>query len=162
MGKTNDAAAVQRTVDRVEIQELMARYTTAVDARRWKLLDEVFISGAVVDFLPNGGIKDEYPAIGKWLEEVMGHFAAYQHYLGNFSIDVDGDAATARFYVFTQMISIVDARDEMMSDGGFYDASFVRTDDGWRVSQLSGGLVWWQASEESPKPPWWGVSRDRF
>ena len=61
-------------------------------------------------------------SIGKWLEEVMGHFAAYQHYLTNFSIDVDGDTATARFYVFTQMISIVEGKDVIMSDGGYYDA----------------------------------------
>jgi len=108
-------------------------------------------------------VKDTYPAIGKWLAELMAHFAAYQHYLSNFSIDVAGDHATARFYVFTQMISIADDRDVIMSDGGFYDASFVRTPEGWRVTQPSGGLVWWEDGDPNgTKPPWWGVSRDRF
>jgi hypothetical protein len=163
MAQGIDDRAVRQAVDRTEIQELMARYTTAVDARRWELLDQVFIDGAPVDLTPNGGIKDEYPAIGTWIKDAMAGFAAYQHYLSNFSIAVDGDRATARFYVFTQMVTIVDGRDEIMSDGGFYDASFVRTPQGWRVAALNGGLVWWDDhNPEAPKPPWWGVSTDRF
>ena len=99
MSQPIEETAMRRAVDRTEIQELLTRYTTAVDARRWELLDEVFTNGAAVDFLANGGIKDTYPAIGKWLAEVMAHFAAYQHYLTNFSISVEADTATARFYV---------------------------------------------------------------
>ena len=67
--------------DRVAIQDLMARYAYAVDAKRYELLDEVFEAGAVIDFVANGGIKDTWPSIGAWLRKAMAGFTACQHYL---------------------------------------------------------------------------------
>ena len=40
MSGNND---LQVGADRVAIQDLMARYAYAVDAKRWELLDEVFL-----------------------------------------------------------------------------------------------------------------------
>lgn len=147
--------------DRVAIQDLMARYAYAVDAKRWDSLAEVFATGAEVDFVANGGIKDTWPAIGDWLATAMSGFTACQHYLSNFATDVDGDHASSRFYVFTQMITVQDGSDQIVSDGGYYHAGFVRTPAGWRVSKLSGGIVWWSGSVPSHLP-WWGIDADRF
>ena len=61
------------------------------------------------------------------------------------------------------MISIVEGKDVIMSDGGYCDATFVRTPNGWRVDGLTGGLVWWEDGDPGgAKPAWWGVSRERF
>ena len=57
---------VQTGADRIAIQDLMARYAWAVDAKRYELLDDVFLAGAEIDFVANGGIKDSWPAIGAW------------------------------------------------------------------------------------------------
>jgi hypothetical protein len=147
--------------DRVAIQDVMARYTFAVDQQRWDYFDEVFVPGAVVDFEPNGGIKDTYPAIGEYLKTAMAGFTASQHYLTNFVTDVRGDEATSRFYVFTQMITAADGAETVVSDGGFYDATFVRTDRGWRVQRMSGGIVWWTGSVPDHLP-WFGTPTKRF
>jgi hypothetical protein len=152
---------LQVAADRVAIQDVMARYTLAVDGHRWELFDEVFEDGAEVDFEPNGGIRDTYPAIGEYLKTAMSGFAACQHYLTNFVTDVRGDEATSRFYVFTQMITIDGGVDHIVSDGGFYDALFVRTGKGWRVRRLTGGIVWWDGSIPSHLP-WYGKATDRF
>jgi hypothetical protein len=156
--------AIQAAADRVEIQEVMARYAAAVDSRRWELLDQVFMKGSVVDFGPNGGVRDEYPGIVDYLRTAMAGFAAYQHYLSNFVTQVDGDRATSRFYVWTPLVTIVDGRDDIIVDGGFYDATFVRTPDGWRVEQLVSGLVWIddKMAQAIPTPPWYGVSSSRY
>src|SRR5580692_11241782 len=99
--------AIQTAADKVEIQEVMARYAGAVDSKRWEGLDQVFMKGSVIDFEPNGGVRDEYPGIVDYLKAAMAGFAAYQHYLSNFVIEVDGDRATSRFYVWTPLITIV-------------------------------------------------------
>ena len=80
------------------------------------------------------------------------------------SIDVDGDRATSRNYVFTQMITLGDGDESILSDGGFYDSTFVRTEDGWRLQSYVASLVWLdgQWPEGVPRPGWWGVSSDRF
>jgi hypothetical protein len=147
--------------DRVAIMDVMARYATAVDAHRIELLADVFVDGATVDFRPNGGIYDTYPGIADYLDTAMSSFAASQHYLSNFVTDVDGDHARSRFYVFTQMITAEGGRDHILADGGFYDATFVRTPKGWRVQSLVGGLVWWDGPT-APPLPWYGKPGNRF
>ena len=118
----------------------------------------------MVDFVANGGIRDEFPAIKDYLRNAMAAFAAYQHYMMNFVIDPVGDQATARWYVFTQMITIVDGNDSMWADGGYYDATFARTPAGWRMTSLSGGIVWIdeEMARNVPRPAWYGVSSDRY
>ncbi len=151
-------------LDKVEIQEVLSRYANAVDARDWDALERVFVPGSVVDFTNNGGIRDTYPAIVDYLRESLSIFAAVQHYMTNVVIDVDGDRATARNYVFTQMITLGDGDESILSDGGFYDSTFVRTPDGWRLESYVASLVWLdgQWPDGVPRPAWWGVSSDRF
>jgi SnoaL-like domain len=164
MSVEKQLAELRAVTDRVEIQETLARYATAVDGGRWELLDDVFTKGAIIDFEANGGQCDAYPAIIDYLKAALGGFAAIQHYFMNFLFDVDGDRASGRFYCFTQMVTIVDGRDQMLSDGGYYDATFARTDKGWRVTELIGGLTWLdgQWPEGVPRPGWFGQSTDRF
>ncbi len=157
-------AELRAVTDRVQIHETLARYATAVDAGRWELLDDVFTPGAIIDFEANGGLRDAYPAITAYLKSALGGFAAIQHYFTNFLIDVDGDTASGRFYCLTQMVTIVDDSDQVLADGGFYDAGFIRTAAGWRVERLVGGLTWldgqWPVGV--PRPGWFGQSTDRF
>jgi hypothetical protein len=152
---------LQVGADRVAIQDLMARYAYAVDAKRWELLNDVFLDGAEIDFVANGGIKGYWPALGEWLAPAMSGFTACQHYLSNFATDVSGDRAQSRFYVFTQMITVGGGTDHILSDGGYYHADFVRTSAGWRVNKLSGGIVWWSGSVPTHLA-WWGKEGDRF
>jgi len=152
------------TLDKVEIQEVLSRYANAVDARDWDELERVFVPGSVIDFTNNGGVRDTYPAIVDYLRDSLSIFAAVQHYMTNFVIEVDGDRATCRNYVFTQMISISDGDESILSDGGFYDSTFVRTEQGWRLESYVASLVWIDGNwpEGVPRPGWWGVSTERY
>jgi hypothetical protein len=164
MNVDEQLTTLRAVTDRVEIQETLARYATAVDAGRWELLHDVFTDGAVIDFTANGGLRDEFPKITDYLKAALGGFAAIQHYFMNFLFDVDGDRASGRFYCLTQMVTIVDGADQVLADGGFYDATFQRTPDGWRVTELIGGLTWLdgQWPDGVPRPGWFGTSTDRF
>ena len=150
--------------DKVEIMELLSRYAQHVDERDYDALDAIFVPGAVIDFSNNEGARDTYPEIKAYLRESLSIFAAIQHYQTNFAIDVDGDVATGRNYVFTQMISIVDGADQLLADGGFYDTTFVRTPDGWRIQEYIASLTWLdgQWPDGVPRPGWWGISSERF
>ena len=155
---------MREIADKVEIQEVLARHALAVDAGALGRPRHVFADGAVVDFSNNGGACDTFPAIKGYLEQSLSIFAAIQHYMMNFVIDVHGDTATARHYTLAQMVSIVDGADQLLADGGFYDSTFVRTPDGWRIQEFVASLVWLDGEwpEGVPRPGWWGVSSDRF
>jgi hypothetical protein len=162
MGATD---RLSRAADLLEMQEVLARYATAVDAKQPELLERVFIEGSVVDFTKNGGIRDTYPAITDYLLVAMASFATCQHYFMNFLFDVDGDTGGGRFYCFTQMVTLTDdGGEQLLADGGYYDVTFTRTAQGWRLQEMVAGLTWLDGTwpEGVPRPAWFGVSNDRY
>ena len=90
----------QQLSDRFEIRALIVRYSNALDARRFELLDEVFTPDAYIDYRATGGIEGHYPHIRKWLPPAVTAFPHMCHLVGNIGITLDGDRASparARF-----------------------------------------------------------------
>ncbi|MCG5433735.1 nuclear transport factor 2 family protein [Mycobacterium sp. MYCO198283] len=120
--------------DRLEIQQLMVDYSTAIDSRRFDDLDQVFTPDAYIDYRATGGTQGAYPEVKAWLAEVLPNFPAYSHMLGNFDIRVTGNAATARTICFNPMVFDAEQR-QILFVGIWYDDEFVRTDAGWRIAR---------------------------
>ena len=59
--------SLQQLSDRFEIRALIVRYSNALDARRFELLDEIFTPDAYIDYRATGGIDGRYPQIRSWL-----------------------------------------------------------------------------------------------
>ena len=89
--------------DRLEIQDLLVRYTRAIDARDFALLDTCFLPDADVDYTTSGGVAGKYPEVRAWLEKALAPFAAMVHFIGNTTVEIDGDRASARTYVVNPM-----------------------------------------------------------
>ena len=119
--------------DRLEIQQLLVDYSTAIDNRRFDDLDRVFTPDAHIDYTELGGIAGTYPDVKAWLAEVLPNFPAYFHMLGNFDIRIDGDIANSRTILFNPMKLGDD--DQIMFCGLWYDDEFIRTADGWRMTR---------------------------
>ena len=90
--------------DRLEIQQLIVDYSTAIDTRRFDDLDAVFTQDAYIDYTALGGIEGRYPEVKAWLAEVLPNFPMYAHMLGNFSVRIDGDTAASRTICFNPMV----------------------------------------------------------
>ncbi|HEV7580298.1 MAG TPA: nuclear transport factor 2 family protein [Mycobacterium sp.] len=124
--------------DRLEIQQLMVDYSTAIDQRRFDDLDKVFTEDAHIDYTALGGIEGPYPEVKKWLSEVLPGFPVYAHMLGNFSVQIDGDKASSRVICFNPMVFPADPakkQDQIMFCGLWYDDEFLRTPQGWRMTR---------------------------
>ncbi|MEM6109193.1 nuclear transport factor 2 family protein [Mycobacterium sp. 050272] len=124
--------------DRLEIQQLMVDYSTAIDQRRFDDLDKVFTEDAYIDYTALGGIEGRYPEVKKWLSEVLPGFPVYAHMLGNFSVQIDGDKATSRVICFNPMVfpdGSGKPGDQVMFCGLWYDDEFARTPQGWRMTR---------------------------
>ena len=80
--------------DRLEIQQLMVDYSTAIDRRRFDDLDRVFTSDAYIDYRATGGVDGRYPEVKAWLADVLPNFPAYSHMLGNFDVRIIRPPAT--------------------------------------------------------------------
>ena len=96
--------SLQEISDRLEIQQLMVDYSTAIDQRRFDDLDHVFTPDAYIDYTAMGGVEGQYPEVKAWLTEVLPNFPAYSHMVGNFDLQIDGDTASSRTICFNPMV----------------------------------------------------------
>ncbi|BBX97546.1 nuclear transport factor 2 family protein [Mycobacterium lacus] len=124
--------------DRLEIQQLLVDYSTAIDLRRFDDLDNVFTPDAYIDYRALGGIDGPYPEVKRWLSQVLPNFPMYAHMLGNFSVCIDGATASSRVICFNPMVLGGDPpknTEQVLFCGLWYDDEFVRTPEGWRMTR---------------------------
>ena len=128
----------QEISDRIQIQDLLTRYTVAIDTKDWSLLDTCFTPDAEVDYTSTGGIKGAYPEVRKWLEQALSIFPMTVHFISNSTVTLEGDRATARTYVLNPMgFKNPDGSLHLFTVGGTYNDRLVRTADGWRIAARS-------------------------
>jgi hypothetical protein len=130
--------SLEEISDRLEIQQLMVDYSSAIDQKRFDELDRVFTPDAYVDYRATGGTHGNYPEVKTWLAENLANFPAYAHLLGNFDVRIDGDTATSRTMCFNPMVFAVSEHGhakQVMFVGIWYDDEFARTPDGWRITR---------------------------
>lgn len=119
--------------DRIDIQDLIARYAHAVDRRQWESLDFIFSADCHIDYTAMGGIAGTLEEVKTYLAETMPMFVSTQHMMGLPVIDIDGDMATA----------VTICHNPMVMEGGdvlicalWYHHQLVRTAEGWRIRDL--------------------------
>ncbi len=138
----------QTLSDRVEIDDLLAAYTMAIDQGDWDTLDRVFTADAHIDYTASGGIAGPFPEVKAWLAEMLPMFSAMQHLIGQKQVTIDGDEAHVRAYFFNPMVmDREDGTTWRLDIGGVYVHSLVRTDEGWRSRRLVEELLWDRRSD---------------
>ena len=127
--------SIQEISDRLEIQDLMVRYSYAIDNRDWDALDDVFTPDAHIDYSVFGGSVGDLPSTKAFLAEAMPNFPVYQHMVSGTTISFDGDTAETRTQCHNPM-TMGDADDpDLMVCGLWYVDKLVRTDEGWRIKE---------------------------
>ncbi|MCY1414365.1 hypothetical protein D9M71_298130 [compost metagenome] len=130
--------SLQEISDRLELQQLVVDYSTAIDSRNFDALDQVFTEDAYIDYRAMGGIDGRYPDVKVWLRDALGMFPAYQHMISNVSIVLDGDEASGRIVCFNPMeMPLPDGTRQTFFLGLWYVDRYRRTPDGWRIAQRS-------------------------
>ena len=132
--------------DRLEIHDLLVRYATAIDTRRWDELDGVFTADAVLDYRSAGGIRGSFGEVRAWLSEVLGFFRWTQHLVGNQAVDLDAAAGTARARSMFHNPNGAEVGGEnwLFVVGGFYHDRLRRTPEGWRIVHRVEETTWWE------------------
>lgn len=128
--------SLQEVSDRMEINNLMIDYCTAVDSFNIDDFDNIFTSDAHIDYTELGGAKGSLPEIKDYLKQVMPIFPAKQHLIANSRVYIDGDTATARTMCHNPMRwDKPDGDGHVMFYGLWYVDKLQRTAQGWRISE---------------------------
>jgi 3-phenylpropionate/cinnamic acid dioxygenase small subunit len=128
--------SIRELSDRRQIDDLLTRYTVAIDTKDWNLLDTCFTSDARVDYTTSGGTKGAYPEVRQWLEKALSVFPMTMHFISNSVVEINGDRATARTYVINPMgFPKQDGSLHLFTVGAYYNDKLVHTEQGWRIAE---------------------------
>lgn len=129
---------LQEISDRMEIRELITRYTRAIDTRSFDDLDSVFAEGAILDYSSVDGPVDTLDVARPWVIDGLSLFTRYQHTIGQVAIDFDGaDSARATAYFINPLVMTDPEGKEILWEvGGYYHHDVVRTPEGWRSARM--------------------------
>jgi hypothetical protein len=129
--------------DRIEIGDLLTRYTRAIDAGDWDRLDDVFLPEARIDYTATGGIAGAFPEVKAWLAKMLPLFPRRQHVIAQSEVTLHGDTATVlAYFVNPMVISQPEGGELLWEFGGYYHHALVRTAQGWRSGELIEELIW--------------------
>jgi 3-phenylpropionate/cinnamic acid dioxygenase small subunit len=138
--------------DRRSIDDLLIRYAVAIDTKDWALLDTCFTADAHVDYTESGGVQGAYPEVRRWLEKVLALFPVTQHLIGNTVVQLHGDRATARTYVFNPMGSPKpEGGLKMFYVGAYYNDVLERGPEGWRIARRIEELAFFDGGPDPSK-----------
>ena len=125
----------QELSDRLEIRELLDRYSHSVDFMDWELLETVFTVDATVDYTALADYFGDRPhfargfdAIRQLYEIIIPPTYGTFHFMTNHLIVLSGDEARVRTYMH------VGAGQGL---SGLYQCGVVRTDAGWRIREYT-------------------------
>lgn len=132
--------------DRIEIDELLARYSRALDFRQFEELEGIFTPDGEFDA---GGLGHPHgpAAIREMIEGTIGGLDSTQHLVGKSIIEFseDGDSAEVRTYLISQHIrESAPGPVKHYFLGGEYADRVVRTADGWRIAYRRLDRMWKQ------------------
>jgi len=128
--------SAQEISDRFEINDLLIRYTRAIDTKDYSLLDTCFMPDAHVDYTSSGGTAGKYPEVRAWLEKALTPFPAMMHFVGNTTLELRGDEASSRTYVINPMgFPNKDGGLHVFTVCAHYVDKLVRSPEGWRIAE---------------------------
>ena len=123
--------SLEEISDRLEIQQLLAAYCTAIDAGRFDELDQLFTDDAEIDLSVTGGAYGPFGEVKAWLIETLSSMGAYMHLVSNIDLRLTGDTATARTACVNPLV--LDSKSNAVYLICFwYEDEFTRTSGGWR------------------------------
>lgn len=119
--------------DRSAVIETVIRYATALDARDFSLLEEVFTADVTCDF--GAGPVGGRDAVRGMLEEMLGGGGTSQHLLGNHVVEIEGDEARCVTQVRAFSAGAGSAAGQTYELFGEYRDELVRGPEGWRIAR---------------------------
>lgn len=121
--------------DRLEINELLARYCHALDLKDWPAFRAIFSEGATIDYSEFGGPFGDVQELEDFLSPVLDSLISSQHMVSTVMIDFDGDVANVRSTAIVPLTSAaIQGGEHTLFNGLWYEDKLIRTAKGWRIS----------------------------
>ena len=135
----SEISPVDKTADRMEIEDLARRYAHGIDGRQWDQVDSCFLPTAEVRGTAYSGPYPEY--MGS-LRGAVESYRTTMHFFGNQLTEVAGDTGHCVTYGIAYHLGSGTGSDFVI--GVRYTDDVVRTDGRWVISGRVVEGVWRQ------------------
>lgn len=118
-----------------DIKQVKYRYLRALDTKHWDDFADTLTEDVVGKYGESLGDTHEFTdrdSLVNFMRTSLGPEVLTEHRVTHPEITVDGDEATATWYLQDRVIA--PAFDFMLIGAGFYHDRYRRTPDGWRIS----------------------------
>jgi 3-phenylpropionate/cinnamic acid dioxygenase small subunit len=118
---------------RQDIADVLVRYASGIDRRKWGLFRSCFADGCEADYGDIGTWNDaeEFTTFMRKMHEPLG---STLHRITNETVELQGeDEATARSYVDALVMGPDNGSAYRIA--GYYDDELVRDGDGWKITR---------------------------
>jgi 3-phenylpropionate/cinnamic acid dioxygenase small subunit len=133
---------LQELRDQREIEALLSRYASALDARDWERLESCFTETAVADYGGLLGRREGAGSIVAACRSVLEPLDASQHLIGTIEIQLGGDEARSQCAFQAQHVRRRVEGGANFTVGGHYRDELVRTPAGWRIHRRELVATW--------------------
>ena len=137
-------AKLQNLLDKVEINDLVTRFTRALDIQNWDMFRSCFVDEIELDFEDSTG----QPATTKKTEDFVAFGRSSlkglktQHHSFNHEITFDKDRAVCISSIFVMHHCPNSYGENLFNMHGYYTMSLVRSPEGWKIQKLKQSLTW--------------------
>jgi hypothetical protein len=148
--------------DRLAVDGLITDYAIAVDDGDWEAYRRLFTPDGRADYRSAGGIEGDAGKAATWLAESMRLFPVRQHLIVNRRVrfgvweqDTGDTAHVQADYVNPMGFAGQDGGGPVAPDfvcGGRYAFGLLRTDDGWRLSEVVVREKWRRLADREAAP----------
>ena len=121
-------------LDRLAIREVLAKYMLAMRTHDVDLMDDVFTADAVIDYTAIGGSRAPWSETKPWLHAMI-DVELFMLYIGDVYPTFDAGADAADVESTWHGVFVAAAGATPLTIFGTYTDRFVRTPDGWRISE---------------------------
>ena len=136
------------------IKQLKYRYLRTLDLKQWDDFAACFLPEVTGDYA--GLAFGDRDALVAYMRENLGEGLISMHHAHHPEITVDGDEATARWYLEDKVI--VEKFDYVLEGAAFYTDRLVRTAGGWRIAH-TGYRRTYEVSMSTKDLPSWRLKR---
>jgi hypothetical protein len=141
-------------VHRLAIDDLLARYSEAVDFENFELLDTVFTADAILDYTSSAGPRGPYREVKPWLVEVLRRtHPARMHVIAQRRVFIDGNTAEVLAYLWNPYaVQLPEGCWIYSTGGGFYNHKLELRPEGWRSVEMYQHTLYRDTSAPRPHP----------
>lgn len=156
-------AKVEELLNEREITGIVNSIGIEADRRNWSAVENAFASEVLLDYSSMGAkIETLTPQqiIANW-KTILPGFKMTQHAITNHRVSISNKTATCFSYVTALHYLPNDSKSDVWRVVGFYEHRLVRTEAGWRVSEMKFTATIIDGNTDLPKLAMENVKREK-